>query len=247
MNKINYFFLIIMALGIGMAPFLFFRDQDGYWTKIFSNTPKLNIDSNVVNNKPNDGIEISSLKPTLINSNYDYKVYSFNSGINRLDLNFDGLDDYIFVSHINGADYYDYHILADRDVYNFFIDNERGGNLSSYWNIVTKEIPNKKIDEFERDFIIEELLGCNGGSILRIVQTNNNETLLVVINENPNEEYGNNTRVRFNIFKLKKSGEINGSDYIFSPINSFIGESRGCGIEKLGDKDLINAIKKAGF
>jgi len=192
--------------------------------------------------------EQSKLQPIIIYKDDNYKVYSFKPGINRLDLNFDGLEDYVFVSHINGADYYDYHVLADKDVYNFFIDNERDDlNLPSYWNIVTKEISNKKIYQFERDFLIPELLGCNGGGTLRLVQTKKNETLLVLIDENPKEKDGCNTRVRFNIYKLYMSGNIAGSDYIFSFVKEVVGESRGNGIGGLGDKDIISAIQKANF
>ena len=43
------------------------------------------------------------------------KIYSFSQGLNNIDLNFDGLDDAVFVSHIIGADYYDYHVVFDRD------------------------------------------------------------------------------------------------------------------------------------
>ncbi len=185
--------------------------------------------------------------PTIIYSDDSYKVYSFNKGINGLDLNFDLIDDYIFVSHINGADYYDYHVTADRDIYNFFINHKRNAPLSSYWNIITKEMPGKKIDQFERDFVVQELLGCNGGGTLRIVQTKNNETLLVLIDENPKEEDGCNTRVRFNIYKLRTSGSIAGSDYIFSFVKEVVGESRGNSIEELGDKDIVSAIKKVNF
>lgn len=201
---------------------------------------------NKLSNNIKENLEILS-RPTIVYSDDNYKIYSFNPGINHLDLNFDKVDDYIFVSHINGADYYDYHTLADRDVYNFFIDNKRGAPLSSYWNIITKEIPNKKIDQFERDFVILDLLGCNGGDLLRLVQTNNKETLLVLIDENSNEKDGSNTRVKFNIYKLKKSGEITGSDYIFSFVKTVVGESRGCGIYELGDKDIVAAIQKANF
>lgn len=200
-----------------------------------------------INNIPNKDTEEISTLPTIKYSDDNYKIYSFNSGINRLDLNFDKKDDYIFVSHINGADYYDYHVTADRDVYNFFIDNKREAPLSSYWNIITKEISNKKIDQFERDFVVQELLGCNGGGTLRLVQTRKNETLLVLINENIKEKDKNNTSVVFNIYKLKKSGNIAGSDYLFSFIKEVVGDSKGCGVEKLGDKDIISVIQKANL
>jgi len=190
-----------------------------------------------------ESIKTSSTIQTLvpIRDYENYRVFSFNPGINHLDLNFDGIEDNIFVSHINGADYFDYHIDANRDIYNFFINNQ------SYWNIVTKEALNKKIDVFERDFVVKDLLACNGGNILRIVQTKNNETLLVFIEENTDEKDGANTRVKFSIYKLKMSGEIAGSDYIFSLIKRVIGTSVGCHIDKLGDADLIDAIKEAGF
>ncbi len=208
---------------------------------IFSRFKVQKINKEILSND----LEKILFQPEIIYSNDNYKVYSFNQGVNRIDLNFDMVDDYIFVSHINGADYYDYHIRADRDVYNFFINNERSElHLPSYWNIVTKEIPDKKIDQFDRDFVVLELLGCNGGGTLRIIQTSKNETLLVLIDENPNEKDGANTRVRFNIYKLQKSGEIAGSDYIFSFIEEVIGESRGCYIDMLGDKDIISAIEK---
>lgn len=171
----------------------------------------------IENNPISDDLKKTLSKPKIIYSDDDYSVYSFNPGVNRIDLNFDMVDDYIFVSHINGADYYDYHIRADRDIYNFFINNDRSeSHLPSYWNIITKEMPDKKIDQFDRDFVVLELLGCNGGDVLRIVQTNKNETFLVLVDENSNEKNGANTRVRFNIYKLQKSGKIAGSDYIFS-------------------------------
>lgn len=195
----------------------------------------------------NNDIAKNSFQPIIIYNNDNYKVYSFNSGINRLDLNFDGLEDYIFVSHINGADYYDYHTTADRDIYNFYINNKREAPLSSYWNIITKEIPNKKIVDFERDFVVPELLGCNGGGTLRIAQTVKKETLLILISNNQKEEDGSNTSVIFNIYKLNKSGNIAGSDYIFSFVKEVIGDSKGCGVLELGDKDIISAIQKAGF
>ncbi|MCK5510975.1 hypothetical protein KAI65_05565 [Candidatus Parcubacteria bacterium] len=198
---------------------------------------------------PNNNIltaitEESSSQPKIIFSDDNCKVYSFNSGINRLDLNFDKIDDYIFVSHINGADYYDYHTIADRDIFNFFIRNERDGNLQSYWNIVTREEVGKKIDKFDRDFVISELLGCNGGGTLRLVQTKKSETFLILIDKNTEEKDGSDIKARYNIYKLKKSGKISGSDYIFSFVKEIIGNSSGCGIETLGDKGIVDVVKE---
>jgi len=63
--------------------------------------------------------------PSSVNLEYeddDAKIYSFSQGLNNIDLNFDGLDDAVFVSHIIGADYYDYHVFFDRDIYSFYIN-----------------------------------------------------------------------------------------------------------------------------
>jgi hypothetical protein len=184
----------------------------------------------------------SSSQPVLTQNEDIFKIYSFNAGGNHLDLDFDGVDDYIFVSHITGADYYDYHTNANRDIYSFYI-NYANPEAPNSFNIITKEIPNKKIVDFDRDFDIQEPLACNGGSILRIAQTKN-ETFLVTAKENPGEEDGAKTRVLFSIYKLKLAGNLRGSDYIFSLVKDVAGESRGCHIEDLANKDIISALQK---
>jgi uncharacterized protein YceK len=184
----------------------------------------------------------TSSLPILTYSDDNFKIYSFNAGDNALDLNFDGVDDYVFVSHITGADYYDYHTNANMDIYNFFI-NYANPDLPNSWNMVTKEIPNKKIINFDKDFTTTELMGCNGGSVLRIAQTKN-ETFLIAAKENRGEKDGANTRVLFSIYKLKTSGNLKGSDYIFSLVKDVVGESRGCYIKELTDKDIVGALQK---
>lgn len=135
----------------------------------------------------------TSSQPILTYSDDNFKIYSFNAGGNNLDLDFDGVDDYVFVSHITGADYYDYHTNANMDIYNFFINYTNLDSQNS-WNIITKEIPNKQIIDFDRDFAITELMGCNGGGVLRIAQTKN-ETFLITAKENTKEKDGANTEL----------------------------------------------------
>ncbi len=186
----------------------------------------------------------SLLTPIEICADDDYKVYSFRSGLNIIDLNFDGVKDNVFVSHICGADYYDYHVVSDRDVYNFFIFNKNYYNDPGSWNIVTKENPNKKIDKFKRSFSVSELLGCNGGDVLRIVQTKSKETFLVLSHASDNKSDGCKISVVFDIYKLKKTGHIAGSDYIFSFVKNVVGESHGSGVGATADKDILGVIRK---
>ncbi len=190
----------------------------------------------------NIDLEITSSGPKITYSDDFFIIYSFSDGSNSLDLNFNGTDDYIFVSHITGADYYDYHINANRDIYSFFINYANPESPNS-WNIITKEVSDKKIIDFDRDFVITEPMGCNGGRVLRIVQTKD-ETFLIIAGKNPGEKDGADIRVMFDIYKLKSSGKLRGSDYIFSFIDSIVGESRGCGIEKLANKDISNIIQE---
>ena len=67
---------------------------------------------------------------------------------------------------------------------------------------------------------------------------------LILIDENPEEKDGSNTRARYNIYKLKKSGKTSGSDYIFSFVREIIGNSGGCGIGALGDEGIIDVVKE---
>ena len=243
---LNNIFKIIFIIGLSFVAILIFRTAK-LNNDFFSQDCDIENLSLHSNNKTNETTTETSLQSILILSDNNYKVYSFTPGINYLDLNFDKIDDYIFMSHISGIDYYDYHTLSQRNIYNFFINNkEDNSNLPNYWSIVTKEIPNKRIDEFERNFSALESLGCNGGEALRLIQTKE-ETFLALIDENPKEKDHSNTRVRYAIYKLKKSGNLAGSDYIFSFIDEVIGKSRGCGIDGLGDKDIIYAIQKIGF
>lgn len=186
--------------------------------------------------------ESSASKPILTYNDSSFEIYSFGPGGNNLDLNFDGIDDYIFVSHITGADYYDYHTNANKDIYNFYINYANTEQPNSF-NIVTKEIPNKKIFDFERDFVIAEQMGCNGGQVLRVAKTKN-ETFIIIASENQGEKDGANTRAIFNIYKLGLSGEIRGSDNIFKFVKSIVGESVGCGVEELMNKDIVGILKK---
>lgn len=199
-------------------------------------TPSVNVMESSIPSKA------SSSQPILTQSDDIFKIYSFNDGGNNLDLDFDGVDDYIFVSHITGADYYDYHTNANRDIYSFYI-NYANPEAPNSFNIITKEIPNKKIVDFDRDFDVQEPMACNGGNILRIAQTKN-ETFLVIAKENPGEEDGTKTRVLFSIYKLKLAGNLMGSDYIFSLVKDVVGESSGCRIEDLANKDIISALQK---
>ena len=165
-EKINKKYLLIF---IGLIV-LFFITSLGYY---LINQKK------DIQNKPEqfESAETSS-KALLEQENDKIKIYSFAPGNNYIDLNFDGTDDNVFVSHIVGADYYDYHTNANTDVYNFFIKK------SSNWNIITKENKDKKILDFERDFLISEIMGCNGGKILKIAQTNNRTFLIITKNNN---------------------------------------------------------------
>jgi len=164
------------------------------------------------------------------------KIYSFAPGNNYIDLNFDGADDNVFVSHIVGADYYDYHTNANTDVYNFFIKK------SSNWNIITKENMDKKILDFERDFLISEIMGCNGGKVLKIAQTNN-KTFLIITKNNNKEPDQSKTKAIFSIYELKESGDLIGSDYIFVFIKDVFGSIPGCGIDDLSNQEILEVIK----
>ena len=207
------------------------------------------VESNEIDSPENsvDLSENNDYSPQLVLKNDNYKVYRFSQGLNHLDLNNDGYNDNVFVSHIVGADYYDYHINANTDIYNFYINHPSFSGFDGHWKLVTKESPGKQIDKFERDFSTLEEMGCNGGSALRIVQTKNNETLLALIDENSGEEDGCNTRVIFSIFILKKSGNLVGSDYIFSHVKDVVGQTRGQCISYLGDKDIEYAIEQTGY
>ncbi len=176
-------------------------------------------------------------KVLLDQENDNIKIYSFAPGNNFIDLNFDGFDDNVFVSHIVGADYYDYHTNANTDVYNFFIQE---GNS---WNIVTKEDKNKKILDFERDFLISEIMGCSGGKVLKIAQTNNQTFLIIVKNNNKAIDQSKTTAI-FSIYELKESGELRGSDYIFVFIKDVFGSISGCGIDDLSNQEILETIEK---
>lgn len=178
-----------------------------------------------------------SAKVLLDQENDNIKIYSFAPGNNFIDLNFDGFDDNVFVSHIVGADYYDYHTNANTDIYNFFIQKDNS------WNIVTKEDKNKKILEFERDFLISEIMGCNGGKVLKIAQTNNQTFLIIVKNNNKAIDQSKTTAI-FSIYELKESGELRGSDYIFVFIKDVFGSISGCGIDDLSNQEILETIEK---
>lgn len=181
-------------------------------------------------------------EPNLVYSDDTFKMYSFNSGGSFIDLNFDGVDDYVFMSHITGADYYDYHTNANRDIYNFFINYNNSEELNSF-NLVTKEVLDEKIINFDRDFVVADLMGCNSGGVLRVVKAQD-ETFLITAKENPGEVDGANVKVLFNVYILNRSGELRGSDYMFSLLNSVAGQSRGCGIQNLFDKDIISILNE---
>lgn len=176
-------------------------------------------------------------KTLLDQKNDNVKIYSFAPGNNFIDLNFDGLDDNVFVSHIVGADYYDYHTNANTDIYNFFIQKDNS------WNIVTKEDKNKKILEFERDFLISEIMGCNGGKVLKIAQTNN-KTFLIITRNNNKEPSQSKTKAIFSIYELKESGNLRGSDYIFVFIKDVLGSISGCGVDDLTNQEILEIVEK---
>lgn len=180
--------------------------------------------------------------PSSVNLEYEdgeAKIYSFSQGLNNIDLNFDGLDDAVFVSHIIGADYYDYHVFFDRDIYSFYINNQRTEPNSYYWSLVTKEISDKKIGEFERDFVVPGILGCSGGGLLRLAQINNATYLLLV----SSTENSRDTSIQVKIYKLGLSGSLRGSDYIFSYVDTFISKNADCGIESIYEAETPNIVK----
>jgi len=177
-----------------------------------------------------------------VNAEYEddvAKIYYFSQGLNNIDLNFDGLDDAVFVSHITGADYYDYHVFFDRDIYSFYINNKRTEPSSDYWSLVTKEIPDKKIGDFDKDFVVPEILGCNGGGLLRLAKINNTTYLLLVSPVENND----GMKIKVEIYKLGLSGEVRGSDYIFSYVDTFISKETGCGIENIYNKETPNIVE----
>ncbi len=182
--------------------------------------------------------------PSSINLEYeddDAKIYSFSQGLNNIDLNSDGLDDAVFVSHITGADYYDYHVFYDRDIYSFYINNKRTEPNSDYWSLVTREITGKKIGDFDKDFVVPEILGCNGGGLLRLAKINNlNYLLLISPVENDNKSDMN---VQVEIYKLTLSGNLRGSDYIFSYVDTFISKDADCGIESIYEAEIPNIVE----
>lgn len=209
------------------------------------NNSRIETDINPQNKyQSSDNTNETKFDPILVLSDFNYKVYSFKPGLNYLDLNFDNLIDNIYVSHIEGTDYYGYRLTANADIYNFFINRKIDISEDNYWNIVTKEVPGKKIDLYERDFFVPTIMGCNSGKSLRIVQTKNRETLLVLIERNKNNTDPCNSNVKFNIYKLIMSGNLNKSDYIFSFIHEVMGKSNGSEIDILGDQDIIKAIEE---
>jgi len=182
--------------------------------------------------------------PSSVNLEYeddDAKIYSFSQGLNNVDLNFDGLDDAVFVSHIIGADYYDYHVFFDRDIYSFYINNQRTEPNSDYWSLVTREIIGKKIGDFDKDFVVPEILGCNGGGLLRLAKINNVTYLLLISPVENNNKSDMNVKVE--IYKLTLSGNLRGSDYIFSYVDTFISKDADCGIESIYEAEIPNIVK----
>lgn len=223
-EKINKKYLLIF---IGLIV-LFFITSLGYYLT----NQKKNIQNKPEQFEPTE----TSSKALLEQEDDKIKIYSFAPGNNYIDLNFDGTDDNVFVSHIVGADYYDYHTNANTDVYNFFIKK------SSNWNIVTKENKDKKILDFERDFLISEIMGCNGGKVLKIAQTNN-KTFLIITKNNNKEPDQSKTKAIFSIYELKESGDLIGSDYIFVFIKDVFGSIPGCGIDDLSNQEILEVIK----
>lgn len=226
-DKINKKYISIFVYLIVLLIIAFF----GYYIT------NQNQDKQVLDNTKEVELKKINTKALLDQENDKIKIYSFVPGNNFIDLNFDGLDDNVFVSHIVGADYYDYHTNANTDIYNFFVQEGDG------WNIVTKEDKNKKILDFERDFLISEIMGCTGGKVLKIVQTNN-QTFLIIAKNNNKAIDRSKTTVIFSVYELKESGELRGSDYIFVFTKDILGSISGCGVDDLTNQEILEVVKK---
>ncbi len=190
----------------------------------------------------------SRIKATSVYWDEDYRVYAFNNSINAIDLDFDTIPDVVLKSNIQGKDYYKDYEASKIEVYGFYIEKiDTSPVLSDYYNVVTKEIPDKKIGEFERDFVTRNLHYpvCAGGEAIRVVLNKKGDTILVKIkmeNKNGIRNYAN-----FELYKLKKSGGTPDSDYIFSYIKAIRSRYASCDLEKFANVDVVTAIKEAGF
>lgn len=177
-----------------------------------------------------------------------YKVYAFNNSMQGIDLNSDGITDVVIKSRIIGADYYSAREVSERDVYSFYIDRAEDTPGQEYYNIVTKESLVGKIGEFDRDFVMRNLgvPACNAGETLRIVFNNEAySTVLAIVKMENGDSFKN--YANFELYKLKKSGNVSGSDYIFSYLKTVRSRYASCDLEQFANIDVVTAVKEAGF
>jgi hypothetical protein len=199
-----------------------------------------------IETEPDD--DYSSIEAYPVYRDDSYRVFAFYNNINVIDLNFDGVPDAVLRSHINGLDYYGAKEISDRNIYGFYIYKPADmPGMIDYWNVVTKEEPGKKIDEFDRDFMVPDMdiPTCTAGKAIRVVFTNQANTLLVeteMENEADSENYAN-----FKIYKLTKTGHIVSPDYIFSHVATIRSKYASCDLEKFANEDIVIAVKEAGF
>jgi hypothetical protein len=190
----------------------------------------------------------SHIIPELVYDEGKYKVYAFNNSMQGLDLNSDGITDVVIKSRIIGADYYSAREVSERDVYSFYIDRAEDTPGQEYYNIITKESLGGKIGEFDRDFVMRNLgvPACNAGETLRIViNTEASTTVLAIVKMENGDSFEN--YANFELYKLKMSGTVSGSDYIFSYLKTVRSRYASCDLEQFADDDVVAAVKEAGF
>ena len=190
----------------------------------------------------------SHIIPELVYNEGKYKVYAFNNSMQGIDLNSDGITDVVIKSRIIGADYYSAREVSERDVYSFYIDRAEDTPGQEYYNIITKESLGGKIGEFDRDFVMRNLgvPACNAGEALRIVFNNEaSSTVLAIVKMENGDSFKN--YANFELYKLKKSGNVSGSDYIFSYLKTVRSRYASCDLEQFANVDVVTAVKEAGF
>ena len=200
------------------------------------------------NEKPPQANTNSHIIPELVYDEGKYKVYAFNNNLQGIDLNSDGITDVVIKSRIIGADYYSAHEVSERDVYSFYIDRAEDTPGQEYFNIVTKESLGGKIGDFDRDFVMRNLgvPACNAGETLRIVFNNEaSSTVLAIVKMENGDSFEN--YANFELYKLKKSGNVYGSDYIFSYVKTVRSRYASCDLEQFANVDVVTAVKEAGF
>jgi len=267
-KKIVLFIVIFLLVSFSILTYLIIRlngttKSQSNETKTLKKTATLNELKSIADRqqeRSGAGLYINpNIRATLVYQDVEYEVYSFNNNMNVIDLNFDGISDVVIKSLINGTDYHDWHELAEKNVYTFYID--RADGAEEYWNIVSKEIAGNQIEKFDRDFVLSGsgIQACNyaesmgmlfnfygyKGEDLRVVLNGRDETILALITV----EEKNDTKnyINYELYKLVPSGHVLGSDYIFSYINTIRIGYDSCDLKSVINDGVVNATKQAGL